>query len=453
MIAEYWLKFFNENIKDKITFQKSINGKTLCASYINNSLFDSLLKYEKPVLIFNSIVENKSSNVTCLTPGVCYRFFNKWGLTSAPVNKIGTYNEYSHLIRELKSLHNKISNSSIHDEELGNVVYFVEKGEPDRVISMGKFETKQSVAFLSLINILREFWKKNEEMTAWSKSLNSQYKASFERYEQLLKNLDIKDFDFYNEVASFAFNKLKEDLDLYYKLKTDSLGFLLDVTKSSKDDEIFTSTALNRLSDDISTQSLASSRKSSSLYDDAHVPRSEDAIDRLMKNEYIRRHSNIKNDEEDRLEDIICSEISIPTPTKERSAKKKATGRRSVKTTIKKMETKESIPEASETKNLNTKIYSVKLNTHTSVFEPKVKRQSELIIKSSAFVDARLDKAQWFLDYSECNVSDQDIYNAFVVESENAQNQLHLLPSVLKTGDKSQRVYKTYYPFGLKKQR
>lgn len=261
MIAEYWLKFFNENIKDKITFQKSINGKTLCASYINNSLFDSLLKYENPVLIFNSIVENKSSNVTCLTPGVCYRFFNKWGLTSAPVNKIGAYNEYSHLIRELKSLHNKISSSSIHDEELGTVVYFVEKGEPDRVISMGKIETKQSVAFLSLINILREFWKENEEMTAWSKSLNSKYKASFERYEQLLKNLDIKDFDFYNEVARFAFNKLKEDLDLYYKLKTDSVGFLLDVVKSSKKDEIFTSTTLNRLSDDISTQSLASSRK------------------------------------------------------------------------------------------------------------------------------------------------------------------------------------------------
>lgn len=189
----------------------------------------------------------------------------------------------------------------------------------------------------------------------------------------------------------------------------------------------------------------------SSLYDDAHVPRSEDAIDRLMKNEYIRRHSNINNDEEDRLEDIICSEISIPTPTKEGSAKKKGKGRRSVKTTIKKMETKESIPEESESKI--TKIYSVKLNTHGSVFEPKDKRQRDLIIKSSAFVDTRLDKARWLLDYSECNVSDQNIYNAFVVESENVQNQLHLLLSVLKTEGKSQRVYKTYYPFGLKKQR
>ena len=284
MIAEYWLKFFEENIKDKVGFQKALNGKTLCASYVNNTLFDSFLKYEAPVLIFNSIVENSSPSSNCLAPGVSYRFFNKWGLTASPINKVGLYSSYQALVTDLKELHNNISNSTIQKDELGTVVYFVEKGESDKVLSMGKIETKESIVFLSLVHILKEFWKVNENIKVWNKGHASKYKTAFEAHLYTLESLGVKDYDYYYKISDIAFRRLKDELDLYHKLKSNIVGFFTDLLKHVKDAELkFTSTTLSKQSDDISTQSLANSRKNSSQIDDSLVPRGEDAIDRLLK--------------------------------------------------------------------------------------------------------------------------------------------------------------------------
>jgi hypothetical protein len=65
---------------------------------------------------------------------------------------------------------------------------------------------------------------------------------------------------------------------------------------------------------------------------DEHIeaPRKEDAIDRLMKNEYIRKNSKI-NYEEQSLEDIIGSQkkadkIKTPAKTQNKKKKKKTKG-------------------------------------------------------------------------------------------------------------------------------
>lgn len=74
-IASYWLKFYEENIVDKQTFIKELRGKTLWASFIDNSKYDSLLRYERPVLIFHSIVENEWTSTNWLSPDESYKFY------------------------------------------------------------------------------------------------------------------------------------------------------------------------------------------------------------------------------------------------------------------------------------------------------------------------------------------------------------------------------------------
>jgi hypothetical protein len=144
-IATYWLNFFDHSVSNKEEFQKSLNGKTLCGTFVNNSMFEALVKYRKPSLVFHTIVDNDSYDCNCLTPEESYNFFHKWGLDSTPLSNVGTFNSFDSLISQVREVHSSVSNSTLQKDELGTVLYFVENSENPRVLSMGKIETKESL--------------------------------------------------------------------------------------------------------------------------------------------------------------------------------------------------------------------------------------------------------------------------------------------------------------------
>jgi len=177
-------------------------------------------------------------------------FINKWGLNTAPLSKIGSYKDFSLLIKELKIYLNKIKNSSIQNDELGSIVYFVQKEEANKVLTMGKIETKESIALLQLIKILRDFWSNNEILKGYSRDLDKQYDSAFNYYTEILNSLDIKDYKYYFELADLAFIRLKEDLDLYEKLKLDIPAFFIDILKKlGEPADAFISSTLSKSSE------------------------------------------------------------------------------------------------------------------------------------------------------------------------------------------------------------
>ena len=104
-IGEYWLKFFEHNIKDKNGFLRAVDRKTLCATFVDNQLFDCLVEYERPILLFHAIVENDVNNSTCLPPDQSYAFFfKKWGMDSSPLTSVGEFESYEELRKTLVTL-------------------------------------------------------------------------------------------------------------------------------------------------------------------------------------------------------------------------------------------------------------------------------------------------------------------------------------------------------------
>jgi hypothetical protein len=326
-IAAFWLKFFDNKVSDKVGFQKAVDGKTLCATYVSNAEFDSLVEYDRPALIFHAIVENEVHDTTCLPPDQSYAFFQKWGLDTAPLTSVGDYDNFDDIMNSLIRVQRSISNSLVKDEELGAVLYFVQKGDNDDVLSMAKFETKESLCLLFLVKVLRDFWKSKENIKVWDSRLDTEYNDSFQIFMFYLEHLNIQDFQGYMAVAQAAYKFIKEDMDLYYKLKLDIPKFLSFIYKKvGYSPNAFKSSVLNYAYESDQSNKKSQEEAKESFFDDKiEIPREEDAIDRLMKNEYIRKNSKIDYEEQP-LENIIGSQKNadkIITPAKNQTKKKK----------------------------------------------------------------------------------------------------------------------------------
>ena len=187
-IAEYWLDFFEKKIIDKEEFLKSVDRNTLCATFVDNNEFDSLVEYERPCLLFHTIVENESDQETCLPIDQNYAFFQKWGVDTAPLASIGEFTNYEELTQSLKEIHTKISNSTLKEDELGAVFYLVTKNGNPEVLSMTKIETKESLALNYLIRSLRSFWRANENVTKWNPKLEKEYNGCLQSYNFFLED-------------------------------------------------------------------------------------------------------------------------------------------------------------------------------------------------------------------------------------------------------------------------
>lgn len=332
LIAEYWLKFFDSKISDKSEFQAELNGKTLCGTYIDNSKFDCLVRYQRPSLVFHAIVDNETNVSSCLSPTESYDFFSRWGLSSTPLTKVGEYNNFDDIRNDIYELHNSISHSTVKDHELGSVLYFVEKGEnKETVLSMAKIETKEALALQFLVDTLRAFWINKENISTWDDRLDIEYNDAYNHFMMYLESLTIHDFDGYKQIAQTAFKSLKDDLELYKKLKTDIPRFFSILYSSlGYGKGYFDSTVLKLQRENSHTPKVKKEETKSPSFEDEEIKisKEEDAIDRLMKNEYIRKNSKIDYEQDQPLENIIGSEkakVVAPTPkNKSKKGKKKA---------------------------------------------------------------------------------------------------------------------------------
>jgi hypothetical protein len=116
--------------------------------------------YSEPALIFNSIVENDSVDGNCLLPEESYSFFNKWGLDTVPIKRLGTYKTYDALAKALSKEYGQITSSLTKDEEKGSVIHFIKRDQKnDAVVSLGIIQTAESRILTSLLTKLRVFWK------------------------------------------------------------------------------------------------------------------------------------------------------------------------------------------------------------------------------------------------------------------------------------------------------
>lgn len=207
-------------------------------------------------------------------------------MNTAPLEKVGSYNDFSLLIKDLRGFYKKIQDSTIQNDELGAIVYFVEKAETSRVLTMAKIETKESIALLMLIKTLRNFWSNHENIKTWNKESDKQYNAAFNYYTKFLSSLNLKDYEYYFKLADATFTLIKDDLDLYEKLKFDIPAFFINILKSfGEPADAFISSTLTKPSYAFDTEDAPSPK----VEDNEEIRKTEeDAIDRLLKNEHIK---------------------------------------------------------------------------------------------------------------------------------------------------------------------
>ena len=229
-IAKYWINYFENNIKDKESFKMGINGRTLCGTYIDNKNFSIMLKYKAPTLIFHIIVDNSSDEQNCLLPEHCYEFFKLHDIKSAPLEKVGDFDNFDSLINSLKEVHEETSNLSVKDTHRGSVLYFVEKSTTEmKVLTLGKIQAKEYQILTILISKLAMFWKPNEKITGWSRALQDEYNNVYEDFIAQLDEFNMPNAGYYRSIADMSFNALKEDLALYSKFKKSTCDFYIDI--------------------------------------------------------------------------------------------------------------------------------------------------------------------------------------------------------------------------------
>jgi len=231
VIAHYWLDYFEKHITEKEDFINDIEGKTLCGSYIDNSKFNALLKHNKPILVFHAIVPNESGYINCLLPEQSYKLFNKYKLPVAPTEIVGTYEDFSTLLFSLRNVHETVSNSTMKDSEKGTILYFIEKSEDERVLTMGKIETKEYLILSTLAKTLTEFWKPNEKITSWQKGLENEYNKTYDNFLYELDGFNVSNAEYYRSIAELSFSSLKTDLKLYETFKKSLCDFYIEILK------------------------------------------------------------------------------------------------------------------------------------------------------------------------------------------------------------------------------
>ena len=248
-------------------------------------------------------------NATCLPLDQCYALFQKWGVDTTPFTNVGVFSKYKDLTQSLKEVYKQISNSTLKEEELGTVLYFVVHEEESEVLSMAKIETKESLALKYLIQSLRTFWKLNEDITKWTQIIDSDYNEAFQTFMFYLESLNINDFKGYMAIGQCAYKLLKDDIELYKKLKFNLPEFLNVIYKQSGYSTYeFKSSVLNYQNEESDQSSEVKDEVKPEVVNGTSTPkRKEDAIDRLMKNDYIRKNSKIEYEDQP-LESIIGSQ-------------------------------------------------------------------------------------------------------------------------------------------------
>ena len=251
MIANTWFKIIDKIYKKGKSLAKlreALTNKTMVGEYVGNFYHQHLIKYNKETIVFYSIVDNESSDKTCLLPEEYYEIFTEYEFDWVPFERIGMFDNIESLSDSLFHENKIVSEASIKNEEEGAVIYFIRRGlEDDKVISLAKLKTLEYRIFRKLREKLRNFWAKHENIESWNSTLQNEYDKSFNLFikecKELIKGFDLPNsFEFYKEFADHAYNSVQNDISYYEQLCNYYVEFLETITKEFEyDPKIFSS--------------------------------------------------------------------------------------------------------------------------------------------------------------------------------------------------------------------
>jgi hypothetical protein len=233
------------------------------------------------------------------------------------------------------------------DVQKGAIIYFVEKGTTKRVLTMGKIESKEHQILSLLATSLQDFWKPYENIKAWTHEHEAEYNHLYENFIYQLEFFEMQNSAYYKSIAELSFVAIKDELELYNKFKKSLCDFYIEIlSRLGFCDDAFVISS-PKPSVEIYSKIFNTSEESKATFEDEEVKvqKSEDAIDRLLKNEQIRKHSNIqKEEEEEKKQEPVKPQVSAPVEVvivpKEESKKKSQPPKKEKKPAVKKEEVK-----------------------------------------------------------------------------------------------------------------
>lgn len=157
--------------------KKDLEGKTLVGEYIGSQEHQHLVKYSRVTIIFYAVVDNLSEE-SCWPCNKAWNLFQKYGLDVVHIKSLGTFNDYEVLCDQLEKTFKDVAKSSIAQDEEGNVLYFIKKGENDKVLSLAKLKTLEYRLFRKMREKLRGFY--HLEKTTKPVDLDSLPKSRFQ---------------------------------------------------------------------------------------------------------------------------------------------------------------------------------------------------------------------------------------------------------------------------------
>jgi len=140
-----------------IELKKDCNQKTLIGEFVGNQDYQHLVGYEHETIIFYTLVDNNSPN-TCMLPEESGALFSKYSFRCVKTISKGLFDNMDDLKKCLLTIYTDVGSESIGIAEEGSVVYLVNRGDEERVLSLGKMKTMEYWIY----------WKLWEKLKLWN---------------------------------------------------------------------------------------------------------------------------------------------------------------------------------------------------------------------------------------------------------------------------------------------
>lgn len=223
LIGIAWFDIIKK-VKDVKNLKEFLKKHTLIGEYIGNQNHQHLIRYVEHTIHFYSIVEKFSEKI-CLNIDNTIEIFRKYNLTSVPSEEIGIFSDYKSLCQVLETLHHRIAESSIIDEEEGSVIYFTAFKLKESIINLDDNQTSDQNS--NSIDIL------DEEVISLGKLKTYEYKLYRKLREKLSNHLKrgkedrFKINQFFDEIRTILTGYiLPMPMEFYYKVAEVAFQFI-----------------------------------------------------------------------------------------------------------------------------------------------------------------------------------------------------------------------------------
>lgn len=223
-IANCWFKIISglgKRNKSLAKLQEALSGITLVGEYVGHSDNQHLVRYSRESIIFYAAVDNNNKSQNCLLPEEAYKIFNEFGLDCVPAETVGMFDNIDSLSDALNHEFKIVSQGSIKSEEEGAVIYMVSRGiQNESVLSLCKYKTLEYRLFRKLREKLRNFWSKNDKISAWTEYNQAEYDKTYNNFikegiELVGENNLPEPWEYYVRFADCSFNAVLKDPKLY----------------------------------------------------------------------------------------------------------------------------------------------------------------------------------------------------------------------------------------------